>query len=100
MRTALLLLATALLAGSGTARAQAANDRYEGAARLLSYSGVFKDNYTSTVLKPFAASHGDPVEFVDGESSASMLEQIRAQKDDPKLDLVIMDASSAAAACA
>jgi putative spermidine/putrescine transport system substrate-binding protein len=100
MRTALLLLATVLLAEPGTARAQPGRDRHESAARLLSYSGVFKDNYTSTVLRPFAASHGSPVEFVDGESSASILEQIRAQKEDPKLDLVIMDASAAAVACA
>ena len=98
MRTAPLLLAAVLLTG-GPALAQPGRERVEGPARLLSYSGVFKDNYTRVVLRPFAAAHGTPVEFVDGDTSASMLDRIRADKDDPRLDMVVMDASTAAIAC-
>ena len=68
-------------------------------ARLLAYSGVFEDNYTDTVLKPFAASGGN-VQFVSGDTSAAMLGQLRTQKTDPQLDVVIMDTTTAAIACA
>jgi putative spermidine/putrescine transport system substrate-binding protein len=69
-------------------------------ARLLAYSGVFEDNYTDTVLKPFAATTGGAVSFVSGDTSAAMLGQLRTQKTDPQLDVVIMDTTTAAIACA
>jgi len=67
--------------------------------RLLSYSGVFEDNYTDTVVKPFIAAGGN-VQFVSGDTSAAMLGQLRTQRTDPQLDVVIMDTTTAAIACA
>jgi len=100
MRTALLLLVAVLLVGSGSAHAQLGSDKHEGLARLLSYSGLFEDTYTRSVLQPFAASHGTQIQFVASDNSASMLDRIRAERDDPQLDIVMMDASTAAVACA
>jgi putative spermidine/putrescine transport system substrate-binding protein len=71
-------------------------------AKLLSYSGIFQDNYTQTVVQPFNAAHAAaPVEFVPSDGgSAGMLGNLRTQKSDPQLDLVIMDTTTAALACA
>jgi putative spermidine/putrescine transport system substrate-binding protein len=69
-------------------------------ARLLAYSGVFQDNYVDVVVKPFNAKSDDKVEFVGGDTSAAMLGQLRTQKNDPQLDVVIMDVTTAALACA
>jgi putative spermidine/putrescine transport system substrate-binding protein len=67
--------------------------------RLMAYSGVFEDNYTDTVVKSFTAA-GGAVQFVSGDTSAAMLGQLRTQKTDPQLDVVIMDTTTAALACA
>jgi putative spermidine/putrescine transport system substrate-binding protein len=60
---------------------------------------LFADNYTDTVLKPFIAG-GGAIQFNGGDTSASMLGQLRTQKTDPQLDVVIMDTTTAALACA
>lgn len=88
-RLAPLLLAT-LLAGQAHAEP----------ARLLSYSDIFKDNYTETVIEPFNKRGADRVEFIGGNSSATMLGQLRTQKNDPQLDLAIMDTTTSMIACA
>ncbi len=67
--------------------------------RLMAYSGVFQDNYTDAVVKPFETT-GGPVQFVPGDTSAAMLGQLRTQKTAPELDVVIMDTTTAAIACA
>ena len=106
MRTRALLLAAAfLLAGTVAAGAQKPGERprgdqRDGPLRLLSYGDVFQENYTDVVLKPFTASRGIPVEFVPGDTSVSMLDRLRAEKDHPQIDVVIMDSSAAATACA
>ncbi|WP_158744543.1 ABC transporter substrate-binding protein [Acidisphaera sp. L21] len=89
-----LLRAAAALALVVPLAAQAADP-----ARLLTYSGVFEDNYTDVVVKPFQATGGN-LQFVSGDSSATMLGQLRTQKTDPQLDVVIMDTTTAALACA
>jgi putative spermidine/putrescine transport system substrate-binding protein len=67
--------------------------------RVMGYSGIFEDNYKATVVAPYAAT-GKPVEFIGGDTSAVMLGQLRTQKTDPQLDVVIMDTTTAALACA
>jgi putative spermidine/putrescine transport system substrate-binding protein len=62
---------------------------------LLAYAGIFKDNYTQTVVAPFG-----PVQYVEGGTSAQMLGTLRAQRADPQIDVVIMDVTTAAIACA
>ena len=88
------LLAAAMLA-SAAWPARAADT-----IRLMAYSGVFKDNYTETVVKPFEGASGTTVEYSGDGSSSGMLGQLRAQKNDPQVDVVIMDTTTAALACA
>jgi putative spermidine/putrescine transport system substrate-binding protein len=87
-----VFLAAGLLAVAATAA-------HADPARVMAYSGVFQDNYMDTVVKPFIAT-GHQVEYVGGDTSAAMLGQLRTQKTDPQLDVVIMDTTVAAAACA
>ena len=91
MRT-LLIVCAALLAGGAHA----------DPARILSYSdGPFQDNYTAAVVAPYNRQAGaDQVQYVGGEAgSAGMLGELRTQKTDPQLDVVIMDTTTAALAC-
>ncbi|HWK46582.1 MAG TPA: extracellular solute-binding protein [Stellaceae bacterium] len=69
-------------------------------AKVLGYSAIFQDNYTEMVLNPFNAKGADKAEYVGEVGSAQMLGQLRSQKEDPQLDIVIMDTSVAAVACA
>ncbi|MFT8244719.1 extracellular solute-binding protein [Roseomonas sp. BN140053] len=73
-----------------------------GSMTLLTYSGIFRDNYTPVVVAPFTQRTGTAVNYVDTGlgGSAAMLGSLRAQKADPQVDVVIMDATTAAAACA
>ena len=65
-----------------------------GQITLMSYAGIFQDNYTKTVIEPFQQAHpGVKVTFVPGGSSAQMVGSVRAQKADPQTDVVIMDVS-------
>ncbi len=69
--------------------------------RLMGYAGVFQENYTATVVDPFNSAHpATPVTYVAGDTSAAMLGQLRTQKTDPQLDIIIMDTTTAALACA
>ena len=80
----------------------AASQAHADPARVMAYSdGPFQDNYTAAVLAPFGAQPGSPgTEFVPVFSSALMLGQLRTQKTDPQADVVIMDTTTAALACA
>ena len=82
--------------------AAAAPARAADPARVMTYSdGPFQDNYTAAVLAPFGARAGSPgAEFVPVFASALMLGQLRTQKTDPQVDVVIMDTTTAALACA
>lgn len=71
-------------------------------AKVMAYSdGPFQDNYTAAVLVPFNRQGSvAQVEYSGSASSATMLGQLRTQKTDPQLDVVIMDTTTAAIACA
>jgi putative spermidine/putrescine transport system substrate-binding protein len=62
---------------------------------LMAYAGIFRDNYTQTVVAPF----GQNVQYVEGGTSAQMLGTLRAQRADPQIDVVIMDVTTATIAC-
>jgi putative spermidine/putrescine transport system substrate-binding protein len=89
------LAAAALLGAASAPYAHAADP-----ARVMAYSGIFQDNYTAAVVKPFEASSGDKISYVSGDTSAAMLGMLRTQKGDPQLDVIIMDTTTAALACA
>ena len=58
---------------------------------LMAHAGIFRDNDTATVVKPFG-----PVQYAEGGTSAQMLGTLRAQRADPQVDIVIMDVTTAA----
>src|SRR5689334_10940544 len=71
-------------------------------ATVMAYSdGPFQDNYTQTVLDPYNRQGGpNKIEFHGSASSATMLGELRTQKTSPQVDVVIMDTTTAAIACA
>ena len=71
-------------------------------ATVMAYSdGPFQDNYTAAVLTPYNAQGGaDQATFHGSASSATMLGELRTQKTSPQIDVVIMDTTTAAIACA
>ena len=71
-------------------------------ATVMAYSdGPFQDNYTAAVLTPYNQQHGaNQAAFHGSASSATMLGELRTQKTSPQTDVVIMDTTTAAIACA
>lgn len=93
MPTRRLVLKTGLatIAMPAVLRAQSLS----GQITLMSYSGIFQDNYTKAVIEPFlAANPGVKVNFAPGGSSAQMVGTVRAQKADPQVDVTIMDVTT------
>ena len=81
----------ATLAAPAIVRAQGLS----GTISLMSYAGIFQDNYVQTVVEPFQkAFPGVKVTYVPGGSSAQMVGSVRAQKADPQIDVVIMDVTT------
>lgn len=90
-RRQFLQLGAAALAMPSVARAQAV----KGQITLMAYTGIFQDNYTATVVEPFQKAFPDvKVNYTPGGTSAAMLGNIRAQKADPQVDVVIMDVTT------
>jgi putative spermidine/putrescine transport system substrate-binding protein len=82
----------AALAAPAIARAQGA---VGGSITLMSYAGIFQDNYVKTVVEPFQKQFpGVTVNYAPGGSSAQMVGSVRAQKADPQVDVVIMDVTT------
>lgn len=84
------------------AAALSASPALASTATLMSYSdGPFQDNYAAAVVTPYNQQGGaDQVGFFGSSSSATMLGQLRTQRTDPQVDVVIMDTTTAAIACA
>ncbi|QTG17231.1 extracellular solute-binding protein (plasmid) [Agrobacterium tumefaciens] len=60
--------------------------------QIIGYQGVFADNYRKAVVEPFENKTGIKVVFNEINLSAQNLGRIRAEKNNPTLDLSIMDA--------
>lgn len=93
MPTRRLILQTGLatIAMPAVLRAQGLS----GQITLMSYAGIFQDNYTKAVIEPFTAAHpGVKVNYAPGGTSAQMVGSVRAQKADPQIDVVIMDVTT------
>lgn len=90
-RRRLLQTGLATIAMPSVLRAQSLS----GQITLMSYSGIFQDNYTKAVVEPFlAANPGVKVNYAPGGTSAQMVGSVRAQKADPQIDVVIMDVTT------
>ncbi len=85
-----------------TAALLAATPALADTATVMAYSdGPFQDNYTAAVLTPYNQAAGaHQAEFHGSASSATMLGELRTQKTSPQVDVVIMDTTTAAIACA
>lgn len=86
-----------ILAACGRSRGEASGNAAEsGQIVLQAYSGVFRDNYTKAVIEPFMKKYPNiKVTYQDQENSAKGLASLRAQKNNPQVDIVIMDISIA-----
>ncbi|MFC6706794.1 ABC transporter substrate-binding protein [Flexivirga alba] len=66
----------------------------EGTITIQGYSGIFQDNYTAAVIKPFEVKYPKiKVKYQAVKSSADNLAALRASKNNPKTDVSIMDVS-------
>ena len=93
MLTRRLVLQTGLATIAGPAIVKAQSLR--GSITLMSYAGIFQDNYLKTVVEPFQqAFPGVKVNYVPGGTSAQMVGSVRAQKADPQIDVAIMDVTT------
>lgn len=82
-----------LAAGLGCLAAPAVHAQgLSGAITLMSYAGIFQDNYTRMVVEPFQRANPNVrVNYAPGGTSAQMLGTVRAQRGDPQVDVAIMD---------
>lgn len=96
---ALLVIGALIGAACGGADETGSGDSAEsGEITLMAYAGIFKDNYMKAVVEPFMEKYPDiKVNYLEGQNSAQMLAQLRSQKNDPQVDVVIMDVSIAKA---
>lgn len=93
MRAACGIAAVLALAPTA-ARAQGPS----GEITFASYVGVFQDNYTAAVVEPFMKQFpAIKVRYFPVQNSAQMLGLLRAHKDNPELDAVLLDISVARA---
>lgn len=81
----------ATIAAPAIVRAQGVS----GTISLMSYAGIFQDNYTKAVVEPFQQAFPNvKVNYVPGGTSAQMVGSVRAQKADPQIDVAIMDVTT------
>lgn len=67
-----------------------------GEVTLMGYAGVFKENYSDTVINGCQELYPNiTINYIEGGNSAEMLAQLRTQKSNPQVDLAIMDVSIA-----
>jgi putative spermidine/putrescine transport system substrate-binding protein len=90
----------AFLVGSAAALATpAVHGQATITVNLLGYIGAFKDIYIRTVIEPFQrANPRITVAYNDGGNSVQMIGLLRSQRNDPQLDVAIVDASITLAA--
>ena len=79
--------ATAVTACIATAPAvaQAQNEDVTGEITLMSYAGIFEDQYKQAVIEPFLEAYPNvSVNYFTTGNSAQMLGALRAQQSDPR----------------
>lgn len=63
---------------------------------VMGYRGAFEENYVATVVEPFMAAHpGIVVNYYGVQNAATSLGNMRAQRDAPSVNAVILDLSVA-----
>lgn len=88
---AMALLVSAISLGTSS-QVVAQDSDIEGEVNLMGYVGIFKENYVDTVVEGCMDLYpGITVNYIETQTSAEMLAQLRTQRDNPQIDLVIMD---------
>lgn len=65
-----------------------------GELTVMAYPGSFRDKFTQHIIAPFQAKHPNlKITYFDGGNSAQMVGLLRGQKNDPQIDVAIIDAS-------
>src|SRR3546814_12775716 len=78
------------------AGAWAQGEDVSGEITVMSYAGIFEDQYRKAVIEPFLEAYPDvSVNYFTTGNSAQMLGALRAQKSDPQVDVAIFDAGVA-----
>jgi putative spermidine/putrescine transport system substrate-binding protein len=91
------VIAVLLVASAGGAIGAPSSAEPSGDLVLYAYAGIFQDNYTKAVIQPFMRKYPKvTVRYEAPGNSAQMLARLRAQRNDPQADVVIMDVSIAA----
>jgi putative spermidine/putrescine transport system substrate-binding protein len=93
-----LLHSTAALAAVFAAMSLGARAASAEELNLMAYVASFQDNYTKAVIEPFEKETGIKVNYVTPGNSAQQLAVLRAQKNNPAVDLSIVDVSVARSA--
>lgn len=87
------LLATALIAPAVT---NAAEDSIKGNVTVTGFFGPFQDRFTELVIKPFQKKYpGITVTYKPVKNSAEAMGLLRLQKQQPSVDVAIIDISVA-----
>lgn len=87
----------ALALGAAPVLAQDAPDTsVSGNVAVIGFSGVFADNYQKFVIDPFEAKYPNiHVTFQQSKNSADTLAQLILQKNDPQIDVTLIDVAVA-----
>jgi putative spermidine/putrescine transport system substrate-binding protein len=63
-----------------------------GEINVAGYAAIYQDNFTKAVIEPFMKKYPNiKVNYVPTQLSAERLGALRAQKDNPQLDIALMD---------
>jgi putative spermidine/putrescine transport system substrate-binding protein len=72
----------------------AQNAALAGNITVMAYAGAFREKFTRTIIEPFRQRFPNvEITYFDGGNSAQMVGLLRSQRNDPQIDVAIIDAS-------
>jgi putative spermidine/putrescine transport system substrate-binding protein len=85
---------SALFLGGRAPAVLAQNAALSGSITLMGYTGDFRTKFTKQITDLFTAKYPNvKVTYFDGGNSAQMVGLLRSQRQDPQIDVAIIDAS-------
>jgi putative spermidine/putrescine transport system substrate-binding protein len=93
-RTLLAGAGGAFLGGRAPAVLAQTTPSASGTVTVMGYPGAFKDKFMALIAAPFQQKFPNiKVSYYDGGNSAQMVGMLRSQRNDPQVDVAIIDAS-------
>ena len=90
IRVANILLMIVALVSAAPCYAQ--TNQASGEINVAGYAAIYQDNFTKAVVEPFMKKFPNiKVNYVPTQLSSERLGALRAQKDNPQLDVALMD---------